>query len=177
MKTKNSSKRKKEKTRSQLNVWVLLPALPPMCCFHSLWVWCFKLQDVSLNCDAENKLQYLTTWWKDLTHWKRPWCWEKLRAGGEGRDRGWENPGVLQSLGLQRVGYNWTTGLNWNDEGNDLSYIQCSYWCVIILEGLIQISSLRLFIGKFIKSIVFTNKPKISRRKRILRNMLAARFY
>ena len=32
----------------------------------------------------------LTTWCKELTHWKRPWCWERLRAGGEGDDRGWD---------------------------------------------------------------------------------------
>ena len=30
----------------------------------------------------------LATWCKELTHWKRPWCWERLRAG-EGDDRGW----------------------------------------------------------------------------------------
>ena len=24
------------------------------------------------------------------THWKRPWCWERLKAGGEGNDRGWD---------------------------------------------------------------------------------------
>ena len=30
----------------------------------------------------------LDTWCKKLTHWKRPWCWERLRAGGEGDDRG-----------------------------------------------------------------------------------------
>ena len=27
---------------------------------------------------------------EELTHWKRPWCWEGLRAGGEGDDRGWD---------------------------------------------------------------------------------------
>ena len=32
----------------------------------------------------------LTTWCKELTHWKRPWCWERLKAGGEGDDRGWD---------------------------------------------------------------------------------------
>jgi len=32
----------------------------------------------------------LATWCKEPTHWKRPWCWERLRAGGEGDDRGWE---------------------------------------------------------------------------------------
>ena len=30
------------------------------------------------------KLNTLATWCKQLTHWKRPWCWERLRAGGEG---------------------------------------------------------------------------------------------
>ena len=30
----------------------------------------------------------LATWCKELTHWKRPWCWERLKAGGEGGDRG-----------------------------------------------------------------------------------------
>ena len=34
----------------------------------------------------------LATWCEELTHWKRPWCWERLKAGGEGEDRvgdGW----------------------------------------------------------------------------------------
>ena len=78
----------------------------------------------------------LATWCKELTHLKRPWCWEKLKAGGEGDDRGWDSwmasptqwtwiwvssgswwwtgkPGVLQFMGLQRVGHNWATDLNW----------------------------------------------------------------
>ena len=34
------------------------------------------------------KLQVtLATWCKELTHWKRPWCWERLKAGGERDDR------------------------------------------------------------------------------------------
>ena len=31
-----------------------------------------------------------TTWCKELTHWKRPWCWERLKAGGERDNRGWD---------------------------------------------------------------------------------------
>ena len=76
----------------------------------------------------------LGTWCKELTYWKRPWCWERLKAGGEGDDRGWDGwmasltqwtwvrvnsgswwwtrPGVLQSMGSQRIGYNWATELN-----------------------------------------------------------------
>ena len=32
----------------------------------------------------------LPTWCEELTHWKRPWCWERLKAWGEGDDRGWD---------------------------------------------------------------------------------------
>ena len=32
----------------------------------------------------------LATWCKEQTHWKRPWCWERLRAG-EGNNRGWDD--------------------------------------------------------------------------------------
>ena len=32
----------------------------------------------------------LVTWCKELTHLKRPWCWEILKVGGEGDDRGWD---------------------------------------------------------------------------------------
>ena len=38
----------------------------------------------------------LATWCEELTHLKRPWCWERLRLGGEGDDRGWD--GWLASL-------------------------------------------------------------------------------
>ena len=88
------------------------------------------------------KLQYLATWCKELTHWKRPWSWERLKAEGEGDDREWDGwmasptqwtrvwpnsgswwrtgkPGVLLSMGSQRVGHDWVTELNWNEE--DLS--------------------------------------------------------
>ena len=68
-------------------------------------------------------------WWPDcdeLTHWKRPWCWERLKAEVEGDDREWDSwmtlpfqwtwvwlssrswwwtwkPGMLETMGLQRV--------------------------------------------------------------------------
>ena len=33
----------------------------------------------------------LATWWEELSHWKRPWCWERLKAGGEGDNREWND--------------------------------------------------------------------------------------
>ena len=78
----------------------------------------------------------LATWWEELTHWKRPWCWERLKAGGEGDDRGWDgwmasptrwtcvwassgswwwtgNPGMPQSMGHNEL--DTTEWLNWTD--------------------------------------------------------------
>ena len=79
------------------------------------------------------------TWCKELIHWKKPWCWERLKAGGEGDDRRWDGwvasptrwtwvwvnsgswwwtgrPDVLRFMGSQRVGHDWVTELNWLKE-------------------------------------------------------------
>ena len=77
----------------------------------------------------------LATSYQELTHWKRPWCWERLVAGGEGNDKGWDGwmasptrwtwvwvdsgswwwtrrPGVLRFMGSQRVRNDWATEPN-----------------------------------------------------------------
>ena len=79
----------------------------------------------------------LASWCEELTLLKRPWCWERLRAGGEGDDKGWDGfmasptqwtwvwvdsgswwwtgrPGVLQSMEFPRVRHNWVTKLKWS---------------------------------------------------------------
>ena len=75
----------------------------------------------------------MATWREELTHLKRPWCWERLKAGGEGDDSGWDGwmasltrwtwfwvnsswwwtgrPSVLRSMESQRVGHDWATEL------------------------------------------------------------------
>ena len=81
----------------------------------------------------------LATWCEEPTHRKRPWCWERLKVGEEGDDRRWDSwmasltqwtwvwansgqwrmtgkPGMLQSMGLQRVGCDWETELNNNNK-------------------------------------------------------------
>ena len=40
--------------------------------------------------DVEAETNILATWCEELTHLKRPWCWKRLKAGGEGDDRGWD---------------------------------------------------------------------------------------
>ena len=99
------------------------------------------LKEISPGCSLEGlmlklKLQSLATSCKELTHLKRPWCWEGLGARGEGDNRGWDGwmasptlrtwvwvdswswwwtgrPGELQFMGSWRVGHNWATELNW----------------------------------------------------------------
>ena len=76
----------------------------------------------------------LAIWCKELTHLKRPWCWERLTEGGEGENRGWDGwmtsliqwtwvwvnsgswwwtgrTGVLHPMGSKRVRHDWATEL------------------------------------------------------------------
>ena len=59
----------------------------------------------------------LVTWCEELTHWKRPWCWERFKAGGEGQDRGWD--GWMASLQ-----WTWASSGSWWRTGRD--------WCVVV---------------------------------------------
>ena len=85
----------------------------------------------------------LTTWCEELTHLKRPWCWERLNAGGEGDDEdeivGWHHRlngqefeqalGVGDGqgslvwgspwMGLQRARNDWATELSWTEHSLD----------------------------------------------------------
>ena len=86
------------------------------------WCWSWNSSTLATSCE-------------ELTHWKRPWCWEGLGAGGEGDNRGWDGsmasltqwmwvwvnsgswwwtgrPGVLWFMGSRRVGHDWATELN-----------------------------------------------------------------
>ena len=40
---------------------------------------------------------------EELTHWKRPWCWEGLGAGGEGDDRAWDGWMVSLDMSLSKL--------------------------------------------------------------------------
>ena len=95
------------------------------------WSWSWKSNTLAILCE-------------ELTHLKRPWCWERLKVGGKGDDRGWDGwmaspiqwtwvwvnsrswwwtgqPSVLQSMGSQRVGHNWVTELNWSSPAPPLT--------------------------------------------------------
>ena len=55
----------------------------------------------------------LVTWCKQLTHWKRPWCWERLKAEGEEGDRGqdgWMTSPIQWAWNWAHSGRWWRTG-------------------------------------------------------------------
>ena len=78
----------------------------------------------------------LAIWCAEPSHLKTPWCWERLKAEGEGDDRGWDGWMVIIDsvamsliklyemvkdrdawhaavLGAAKFGHNWATDLNW----------------------------------------------------------------
>ena len=85
------------------------------------WCWSWNSNTLATGCE-------------ELTDLKRPWCWERLKAQGEGHDRGWDDwmasptqlgwvwvnsgswcwtgkPGVQEAMGLQNVGHDWADEL------------------------------------------------------------------
>ena len=80
-------------------------------------------------------------------------CWERLKAGGEGDNRGWDGwmasptlftwvcvssgswwwtvkPGVLQSMGSQRARHDWANELNWSEM---ISILAGERWYLILV--------------------------------------------
>ena len=90
----------------------------------------------------------LATWCEDPTHWKRPWCWERLKAGGEGDHRGWDGwmasptrwtwvwassrswwwtrkPSVLQLMGHKKS--DTTERRNWTEMNQEIWWPNCIF--------------------------------------------------
>ena len=101
------------------------------------------------------KLQYFGHMIQELTHLKRPWCWERLKAGGEGDDRGWDGwmasptrrtwvwvssgswwwtgkPGLVQFMELQRIRHDWVTELT---EIAIFYKFKFVFWRIVIFFG------------------------------------------
>ena len=101
------------------------------------------LKVISPRCSLEGlmlklKFQYFGPLMQRADSFERPWCWEKLRAGAEGDERGWQGymasptqwtwfwvdsgswlwtgrPGTLWFMGSQTVRHDWVTELNWSE--------------------------------------------------------------
>ena len=68
----------------------------------------------------------LATWCKEPTHWKRPWCWERLKAGEEGDNRGW-NGWMASPIQCTWLWAN-SQSLLWDGDDGQGSLVCCSSW-------------------------------------------------
>ena len=116
------------------------------------------LKEINPGCSLEGlmlklKLQYICHLMQKTESFEKMLCWERLKVWGAGDSRGWDGwmasptqwtrvwvgsrswwwtgrPGVLQSMGSQRVRHNWATELNWAELIYSLQiYItECVIW-------------------------------------------------
>ena len=113
---------------------------------HSLEDWCWNWNSNTL-----------ATWCRELTHLKRPWCWERLRAGGEAGDREWD--GWMASL----TEWTWI----WVNSG--------SWWCTGRLSVLQSLGSQRKTrLSDWTDLLTGYHKPKL---EMVLRLFLFVRLW
>ena len=114
------------------------------------------------------KSNNLATWCEELTHWKRPWCWEDWRQEEKGMTENemaaWHQwfdglesewysgswwwtgrPGVLRFTGSQRVGHDWASELNWTELKPKTILIPWVHqYCVITIHSFIHVLALSI---------------------------------
>ena len=85
---------------------------------QKIWCWSWNSNTLATSCE-------------ELTHWKRPWCWEGLRAGGEGDDREWDgwmaSPTRWAWVWINSWSW-WWTGRHATIHGVAKSWTQLSDW-------------------------------------------------
>ena len=126
--------------------------------------------------------QYFGYWCEELTHWKSPWFWERLKAGGEGDDREWDGwmasltrwtwvwassrrwrrtgkPGMLQSMGSQKNGHDWVTEQQNLVVKNIFISISCWFSCYLPLAYLLlSVTETKGIINNI--TVYFTHKDR-----------------
>ena len=96
------------------------------------------------------------SWWEEVTYWKRPWCWERLKAGREEGDRGWDGwmaslmqwtwtcansrwwwgprkLGMLQSMRSWKVGHDVATEQQQRFQGRGSEMFHVYFWWAKLL--------------------------------------------
>ena len=134
------------KSQSFIIPYVLTSILKSLLGVH--WKdWCWSWNSSTLD-----------TWYKELTHLKRPWCWKRLRAGGERDNRGWDGwmasltqctwvwvdsgswwctgrHGVLWFMRPQRIGRDRATELSWTELNLNPEKSNYDWTVKLILSG------------------------------------------
>ena len=94
------------------------------------WCWSWNSNKLAISCE-------------ELTHWKRPWCWEGLGAGGEGDDRGWDgwmaSPTQCTWVWVNSQSWWWTGrpgaaihGVTESDTTKRLNWTELNWWLMTL---------------------------------------------
>ena len=133
----------------------------------------------------------LIAWCKELTHWNRPWCLKRLKAGREGYDRGWDGwmasptwctwvwassrnwwwtgqPGILQSMSSQGIRHDWVAKHNyWIFSVFDLESLRTlapSLWNIVFFFFFAPQYAARTLDSKIFNPDTLSSTPHISKR-------------
>ena len=119
--------------------------------------WVFNWKDWCWSWNSNT----LATWCEELTHLKRPWCWERLRAGGEGDDRGWDgwmaSPTRWTWVWVDSESWWWTgrTGVLWFMELQRVSRTRLNWIEMVQSWASVPISTVNYF--QFITALIFSS--------------------
>ena len=79
-----------------------------MCVYIYIYIYIYIFSVLNIhwkNCCWSWNSNIFATWCEELTHWKSPWSWERLKAAGEGDEKGWD--GWMASL----MWWTWSLGV------------------------------------------------------------------
>ena len=109
--------------------------------------WIF-IRRTDAEAETPNLWKLLATWCEELTYWKRLWCWERLKVGQEGDDRGWD--GWMASL--TQWTWVWVNSGSWWWTGRPAC---CSTWGCKELDTTERLNWTELYLKAFFKEKMF----------------------
>ena len=121
----------------------------------------------------------LATGCKELTHWKRPWCWERLKAGEEEGDRGWDgwmadlmdmNLSRLQELVMDRE--TWSATVHGVTESDRTEWLNWSIMTDTNRFTIKAFKNLRIFTCKIFKCENIMEQQKLWETKFVTQDVL-----
>ena len=126
---------------------------------HQSFQWCWSWNS-----------NILATWCEELVHRKRLWCWGRLRAGGEGNDRGWDGITDSMEMSLSKIQELvidkeiWRAAVHWVTKSqtwlSDWTKIHIFHFCLLFLFGSTERTITYLYLKSSLNILDLKQFPK-----------------